>query len=161
LSHGESSTVLYRARACQWLKGGLRPSPRPRSSGLSGLSERGWRRGAMCDYAKDGLVSMQSLIVNLLPVPDQISESRDGPSCPFALRNGDQEMSYGELKCRADQFARIQVQNGAGSGGIVTICISRSKRLPAERRRRAGSRRRYRRVLHRRLRRRAWVSQPA
>jgi len=111
----------------------------------------------MCDYAKDGLVSMQSLTVNLLPVPDQISESRDRPSCPFALRNGDQEMSYGELGCRADQFARFQVQNGAG---IVT-CISRSKRLPAEGRRRAGSRRRYRRVLPRRLRRRAWVSQPA
>jgi acyl-coenzyme A synthetase/AMP-(fatty) acid ligase len=80
----------------------------------------------MYDYAKDGLLSMQSLTVNLLPVPDQISESRDGPSCLFALGNGDPQMSYWELKSRADQFARFQVQNSNGSGGTVTICMERS-----------------------------------
>jgi amino acid adenylation domain-containing protein len=69
---------------------------------------------------------MQTVTGQVRPVPEQISEL--GDKCPhsIALSYGDQQLSYGELDRRADQFAGHLRQLGVMSGGTVAICMERS-----------------------------------
>jgi amino acid adenylation domain-containing protein len=69
---------------------------------------------------------MNTLTVDVHPVPEQISEVRDKYSSAIALRYRDEELSYEELDRRATHFAGYLAEVGIVSGGTVAICMERS-----------------------------------
>ena len=69
---------------------------------------------------------MQRLMLGVRPVPEQISELLDVYPDSIALSDGDRELRYEELGCRADRFAGYLVQLGVVSGGTIAICMERS-----------------------------------
>jgi amino acid adenylation domain-containing protein len=69
---------------------------------------------------------MQSLMLGVRPVPEQISELLDVYPHSIALSDGDRELRYEELGRRADRFAGYLVQLGVVSGDTVAICMERS-----------------------------------
>jgi amino acid adenylation domain-containing protein len=69
---------------------------------------------------------MNTLTVDVHPVPEQISEVRDKYSSAIALSYRDEELSYEELDRRATRFAGHLAELGIVSGGTVAICMERS-----------------------------------
>ena len=69
---------------------------------------------------------MQSVTLDVPSVPEQISELLDFAPHAIALSDGDRQLTYCELDCRADQFAGYLVELGVVSGGTVAICMERS-----------------------------------
>src|ERR1700675_1918428 len=69
---------------------------------------------------------MNTLTVNVHPVPEQISETRDRYSSAIALCYRAEELSYEELDHRATHFAGYLAELGIVSGGTVAICMERS-----------------------------------
>ena len=69
---------------------------------------------------------MQRLMLDVRPVPEQISELLDVYPHSIALSDGDRELSYEELDFRADRFAGYLVRLGVVSGDTVAICMERS-----------------------------------
>jgi len=69
---------------------------------------------------------MKSMIGQVLPVSEQISQLSD--ICPdsIALSSCDRQLSYAELNDRADQFAGYLAQRGVASGDTVALCLERS-----------------------------------
>ena len=66
------------------------------------------------------------LRANFQPVTEQIKMlAATGPNS-VALSYGDQQLSYEELDCAADRFARYLAQCGAIGGDAVAICMERS-----------------------------------
>jgi non-ribosomal peptide synthetase component F len=69
---------------------------------------------------------MQSVILDVRSVPEQISDLLDLAPHAIALSDGDRQLSYYDLDLRADQFAGYLVELGIGPGGTVAICMERS-----------------------------------
>jgi len=69
---------------------------------------------------------MNTLTVDVHPVPEQISEVRDKYSSAIALCYRDEGLSYEELDQRATHFAGYLAELGIVSGGTVAICMERS-----------------------------------
>ena len=69
---------------------------------------------------------MNTLTVDVRPVPQQISEVRDKYSSAIALCYRDEKLSYEELDRRATHFAGYLAELGIASGGTVAICMERS-----------------------------------
>jgi amino acid adenylation domain-containing protein len=69
---------------------------------------------------------MQRLMLDVRPVPEQISELVDVYPHSIALSDGDRELRYEELGRGADRFAGYLVQLGVVSGDTVAICMERS-----------------------------------
>src|SRR3984885_1456 len=66
------------------------------------------------------------LRANFQPVTEQIKMlAATGPNS-VALSYGDQQLSYEELDCAADRFARYLTECGVVGGGAVAICMERS-----------------------------------
>jgi len=69
---------------------------------------------------------MKMLMVDTLPVPQQLGALGGGHGPAIALRFGDQELSYESLVRRADSFAAYLVDLGLRRGDTVAICLDRS-----------------------------------
>jgi amino acid adenylation domain-containing protein len=69
---------------------------------------------------------MQKVRGMVRPVPEQISELRDGYPHSTALSDGDRRLSYEELDRRAGQFAGHLMQLGVVAGNTAAICMERS-----------------------------------
>jgi amino acid adenylation domain-containing protein len=69
---------------------------------------------------------MQSVILDVRSVPEQISDLLDLAPHAIALSDGDRQLSYYDLDLRADQFAGYLVELGIVPGGAVAICMERS-----------------------------------
>jgi amino acid adenylation domain-containing protein len=69
---------------------------------------------------------MQSLMLDIRTVPEQIFDLLDGTPSGIALSDGDQQLTYYELNRRADQFAGYLGELGVAPGGTVALCIERS-----------------------------------
>ncbi len=69
---------------------------------------------------------MQSLILDVRPVPEQISELLDSAPHAIALSSAEQQLSYRDLDTRADRFAGYLVERGVTAGGTVALCMERS-----------------------------------
>lgn len=69
---------------------------------------------------------MESLILEIRPVPEQISELRDSAPHAIALSSAGEQLSYRDLNARADRFAAYLVECGVTAGGTVALCMERS-----------------------------------
>jgi amino acid adenylation domain-containing protein len=69
---------------------------------------------------------MQSVIVDVRSVPEQISDFLDLAPHAIALSDGDRHLTYYDLDFRAAQFAGYLVELGIVPGGTVAICMERS-----------------------------------
>jgi amino acid adenylation domain-containing protein len=63
---------------------------------------------------------------DVLSIAEQISVTAQDTPDFVALSYGDQQLKYGELEHRADQFAAYLAQLGVGPGNTVAICMERS-----------------------------------
>jgi non-ribosomal peptide synthetase component F len=69
---------------------------------------------------------MQRSMSDVVSVPEQISGTAHPIPDSVALSYGDQQLQYGELDQRADQFAAHLAQLGVGPGSTAAICMERS-----------------------------------
>jgi len=69
---------------------------------------------------------MKSMIGQVLPVSEQISQLRHVCPDSIALSSGDRQLSYAELNRQADQFAGYLAQRGVVPGETVALCLERS-----------------------------------
>jgi non-ribosomal peptide synthetase component F len=69
---------------------------------------------------------MQSVTLDVRSVPEQISDFLDIAPQALALSDGNRQLTYYDLDCRADQFAGYLVELGVVPGGAVAICMERS-----------------------------------
>ena len=69
---------------------------------------------------------MQSLMLDVRPVPEQISELLKVYPHSIALSDGDRQLRYEELGWRVDRFAGYLLQLGVVSGDTVAVCMERS-----------------------------------
>lgn len=69
---------------------------------------------------------MQSVILDVRSVPEQISDLLDLAPHAIALSDGARQFTYYDLDCSADQFAEYLVELGVVPGGTVAICMERS-----------------------------------
>jgi amino acid adenylation domain-containing protein len=70
--------------------------------------------------------AMQSLMLDVRTVPEQITEILSVAPHSIALSDGDRQLSYQELDRQADRFAGYLVELGVVSSGTVAICMERS-----------------------------------
>jgi amino acid adenylation domain-containing protein len=69
---------------------------------------------------------MHRSMSDVLSVPEQISATAQLIPDSVALRYGDQQLKYGELDQRVDQYAAFLGQHGVGPGSTAAICMERS-----------------------------------
>jgi amino acid adenylation domain-containing protein len=69
---------------------------------------------------------ISKLRANFQPVTEQIKMLAAAVPNSVALSYGDQQLSYEELDCAADRFARYLTECGVVGGGAVAICMERS-----------------------------------